>query len=208
MALCPICEKRPAKRTCPALAGLICAICCARDRMIKLECPANCEYLETARKASLEKTMHDRGRFINQQGITLKKLSRLDMQLLVVFEGLIVNVHRGHSKSLIDQDVADSLDKAIQTLETSQSGIIYTHKADSPLAQAVADSILENIEEMQKEGHMHGIPKPAQMIDLLKYLRLSINYHLQKKDDGRDYMRFVSLYYDYPEAKESLIVTP
>jgi len=43
---CVYCHARKGKRPCPALGGLICSICCGENRLTKINCPADCPYLE------------------------------------------------------------------------------------------------------------------------------------------------------------------
>ena len=47
--LCPLCGKRNARRACPALGHLICAVCCGTKRLTEIACPSDCGYLATAR---------------------------------------------------------------------------------------------------------------------------------------------------------------
>src|SRR5258708_415852 len=122
MRLCSICEKRPAKRACPALASSICPVCCARDRMIKLKCPESCEYLQSGRKTAIEKIGQERIRFIEQQGISYDQKIATSMRTMMIFEGAIVETQRMEFKSLKDQDIADGIDTAIRTLGTFESG--------------------------------------------------------------------------------------
>ena len=35
------------KRSCPALSGLICSQCCGEHRLARINCPPDCEYLDT-----------------------------------------------------------------------------------------------------------------------------------------------------------------
>ncbi len=51
---CPICEKRPAKRFCPAKGEKICAICCGREREVTIDCPPTCAHLVTAHRYEAE----------------------------------------------------------------------------------------------------------------------------------------------------------
>src|SRR5580704_7162388 len=51
---CPICERRPPKRFCPAKGEKICAICCGREREVTIDCPSGCPYLVTARRYETE----------------------------------------------------------------------------------------------------------------------------------------------------------
>ena len=47
---CAICEKRKAKRFCPAVHGRICPQCCGEQREVTLDCPSDCPYLRQARE--------------------------------------------------------------------------------------------------------------------------------------------------------------
>src|SRR6059058_5170098 len=44
---CVYCHTSKGKRTCPALGGLICSVCCGEHRLISINCPADCPYLES-----------------------------------------------------------------------------------------------------------------------------------------------------------------
>jgi hypothetical protein len=43
---CVYCHSGKGKRSCPALGGMICSACCGENRLIKINCPADCVYLE------------------------------------------------------------------------------------------------------------------------------------------------------------------
>ena len=43
---CVYCHRARGKRSCPALGSLICAPCCGENRLVKIDCPADCPYLE------------------------------------------------------------------------------------------------------------------------------------------------------------------
>ena len=51
---CPICEKRPPKRFCPAKGEKICAICCGEEREVTIDCPLDCSYLIAAHRYEAE----------------------------------------------------------------------------------------------------------------------------------------------------------
>ena len=44
MAVCLHCRQRKGKRACPALQGVICAVCCGTHRGVAIACPADCVY--------------------------------------------------------------------------------------------------------------------------------------------------------------------
>ncbi len=61
MPLCVYCSKRAGKRSCPALGGWICSICCGQHRGIAINCPISCKYLkthETYHRARLAEEFH------------------------------------------------------------------------------------------------------------------------------------------------------
>ena len=43
---CVYCHTGRGKRSCPALGGMICSACCGQHRLVKINCPADCVYLE------------------------------------------------------------------------------------------------------------------------------------------------------------------
>ena len=51
---CPICQKRPPKRFCPALGEKICPICCGKEREVTIDCPLDCSYLIAAHRYEAE----------------------------------------------------------------------------------------------------------------------------------------------------------
>ena len=42
---CSYCSRRKGKRTCPALNGSVCTLCCGQHRLTEIECPDDCVYL-------------------------------------------------------------------------------------------------------------------------------------------------------------------
>ena len=78
---CPLCEKRPTKRACPALGREICATCCATKRIVEISCPDNCRYLESAQKhpAAVVKRQVDRD--VTALMATMGRLSEQQLQL-------------------------------------------------------------------------------------------------------------------------------
>jgi hypothetical protein len=42
---CIYCHQRKGKRSCPALGGPICSLCCGQHRLAEIPCPADCVYL-------------------------------------------------------------------------------------------------------------------------------------------------------------------
>ena len=47
MSQCLYCTQRKGKRSCPALDGLICSLCCGEHRIVRVSCPNDCVYLDS-----------------------------------------------------------------------------------------------------------------------------------------------------------------
>ncbi|MGE0867524.1 MAG: DUF1841 family protein [Kofleriaceae bacterium] len=45
MATCSYCQRRKGKRSCPALGGTICSLCCGQHRLAEITCPPGCVHL-------------------------------------------------------------------------------------------------------------------------------------------------------------------
>ena len=45
---CPLCNRRRARRSCPALGKQICAVCCGTKRQVEITCPSDCSYLQSS----------------------------------------------------------------------------------------------------------------------------------------------------------------
>lgn len=78
---CPLCQKRPTKRACPALDREICPTCCATKRVVEISCPEGCRYLETTQKhpAAVVKRQIDKD--VTVLMATMGRLSEPHLQL-------------------------------------------------------------------------------------------------------------------------------
>src|SRR6185369_15705992 len=132
MPKCPRCNKRPAKRVCPALRTKICAVCCARERMIELACPSSCSYLIEARSNASEREMALRRRETASDRRDMS-LNERGLIALDAIERAIVNAQRGIGgaalRDLDDLQILGALEHTIKNRETEESVLIYEHPA-------------------------------------------------------------------------------
>src|SRR5437762_7809235 len=135
MPSCPRCNKRPARRFCPALRTKICAVCCANERMIELACPETCSYLIEARSTASQR---ERLLLKKEAASNLRDLRLPERALIAlnVIEDAVVNTQRGVTgpalRDLNDAETVAALENAIKNTETEESGLIYEHSAASP----------------------------------------------------------------------------
>jgi hypothetical protein len=149
---CVVCEHRKAKRPCPAKDSLICPQCCGEKRVLEIDCPEACEFLQAgrARESSQIRELHFR-----RNPLAPAKLERLleeFEEFLGTLEFLIAEERRS-SRDLKDEDVAAALDLVLQTLRTEQKGILYVHTS----SDLRVESLRRQLHEM-----VHSIRHPSQ----------------------------------------------
>ena len=141
MPSCPRCNKRAAKRVCPALRTKICAVCCARERMIELACPESCSYLKDARSEVAEREMKLRTKDEVFAKVAHGITPRL-VPLLLLIESVIVNSHRGIDGTamtdLKDVEILEAIENVIKNVETERSGIIFEHPSASARVETLS----------------------------------------------------------------------
>jgi len=150
--LCPLCRTRKAKRACPALNQSICAVCCGTKRLTEINCPETCSYLSTSRShppAVVQRRQEKDLRFVLP---LLAELTDQQYQLLLFFQGLVVQHAASAVPSLVDSDVAEATAALASTLETAGKGIIYQHQAASLPAQRLVTRLETAFRELAKQA--------------------------------------------------------
>ena len=150
--LCPLCRTRKAKRACPALNQSICAVCCGTKRLTEINCPETCSYLSTSRShppAVVQRRQEKDLRFVLP---LLAELTDQQYQLLLFFQGLVVQHAASAVPSLVDSDVAEATAALASTLETAGKGIIYQHQAASLPAQRLVTRLETAFRELTKQA--------------------------------------------------------
>jgi hypothetical protein len=164
---CPLCRQRKARRSCPALGQQICTICCGTKRLVEIACPADCQYLASARE-------HPPARIVRQQEDDLASIVRfmqdLDERQSRLFFVILMFLARqstgpsGYPQSsaeryitpdlqpLRDEDVADAAAALAATYETASRGVLYEHRAQSRPAERLLGELQLLLAESAKGG--------------------------------------------------------
>jgi len=214
MPACPRCNKRPAKRFCPALSTKICAVCCARERMIELACPETCSYLIEARSSASqrERLLLQKEAATNPRDLSLTERGLLALNII---EQAIVNTQRGVEgtalRDLTDEEIFAAVENAIKNAETEQSGLIYEHGAASPRIAEVSRRIREALDRMTAEIPAEARPRRSDTLKALTFTREAVKAHTRRAagdaDASRSYVRYVTLFSPWPqEATRPLIL--
>jgi hypothetical protein len=152
MATCPLCQRRSTKRACPALQRDICAVCCATKRVVEIDCPKDCRYLDNGRHhpaAAVKRQMDvDMATLLSTMG----RLSEFQLQLFFLLANVLVRHTPDGFSPLADADIADAAGSLASTLETAARGVIYEHAPAAPAATGLRRDLKTLLDEVGRGG--------------------------------------------------------
>ncbi|HXY79364.1 MAG TPA: hypothetical protein VEI08_01880 [Candidatus Bathyarchaeia archaeon] len=211
---CPICEKRPPKRFCPAKGEKICAVCCGREREVAIDCPADCPHLITAHRYEAE----------HRKPLAPEELPYRDVQVRpdFVYErwpaiaGLAATILRFQlgNKDLNDPPTSAAIEALAETYRTLGTGIYYERPPDAPLPRALYGRLAEFLQEFRKsESARAGLPalRDSDVFQLLVFLSRIARQESNGRPRSRAFLGFLRERFPLPaeETKEpSRIIIP
>ena len=145
---CPLCSARPARRSCPALARDICAVCCGTKRLVEIRCPADCPYLASSRTHPPAAVRRQQDHDLALLAPALGGFSEARQQLFL-FALTLVDRFRGEGlDAASDADAASAAAALAGTYDTASRGLIYEQRPDSIPAQRMADGIKRMFDQL------------------------------------------------------------
>lgn len=148
--VCAICNKRKAKRFCPAKAEMICPVCCGTEREVTIDCPPDCAYLIASRAYDYERREVD----WNQMPFRDEKIppsvldahERLFMQL-----SYLICECAAENPALVDSDVEAAYEALARTYQTLAKGIVYEDPPAYALRRALYDKLGAEVNKYKTE---------------------------------------------------------
>lgn len=149
--LCPICQKRKAKRFCPAKAESICSVCCGTEREVTIDCPPECPHLVASRQYDYERREVDWDKipFADTKIPPSFVIAHQDLLLMLAYK---VCLYARENPELVDEDVIAAVQSLAQTYRTRASGIIYEQTPNYRLQRELYDELKNAIADYQEEG--------------------------------------------------------
>jgi hypothetical protein len=149
---CPLCEKRPAKRACPALRQDICPVCCATKRLVEIRCTEDCRYLEAGQRhpAAIVRKQIDQD--VAQLMAAVGRLSEQQLQLFFLLQSMVLAYKPDGLARLVDSDVALAAGALAGSLETASKGVIFEEATASVVAEGLRRAWKPVIEEVTKNS--------------------------------------------------------
>ena len=203
MVSCPICNKRPAKRNCPAKGALICAICCGTEREVSIDCPSDCRYLLEARRYEAE----------HRTPVPPEEVPYADERIspdllhlhrtVVSGLGLAVLKLAGENRSLNDSDVLGSMGPLAEAHRMlSSSGLYYEKPPDDRLRAELSRALGEFLNEYRKPENQkpgQAPPRDKDVFHLLVFLMRVARHHHNGRARSRAFLDYLRAQYP-PDA--------
>jgi len=156
--LCPLCNRRKARRQCPALGQEICAVCCGTKRIVEIRCPPDCGYLSASRSHPPAVVQRQQQRDLAAFAPTLQGLTDLQSRLLLLLGTFIARHVPQDFQALRDEDIAEAAGTLAATLETAGRGVIYEHRAATQPARHLADELKHLLDEIVRGNQGAATP--------------------------------------------------
>jgi hypothetical protein len=205
---CPICEKRPPKRYCPAKGEKICAICCGREREVTIDCPTDCPHLVAAHRYEKEHrkpfapeefpyhTIEFSVDFVHEHWAVVAGLSGTILGFQV------------QNNELNDADVSTALEAMAETFRTLETGIYYERPPGAPLPRALYGQLAAFLQEFKKqEASRTGFStlKDSEIFRLLIFLLRVAKQETNGRPRSRSFLGFLRARFPLPAeaAKET-----
>ena len=148
---CPLCQRRRARRACPALGQQICPVCCGTKRLVEISCPADCSYLQSANThppAIVQRQQEKDVRFLLP---LMHDLSERQRQIMVSLQTFL-RTDRPDAPAVTDVEIEEAAKALAETYETASRGILYEHTATSLNAQRLSKELKAVIESEARGG--------------------------------------------------------
>jgi hypothetical protein len=210
---CPICDKRKAKRFCPARAETICTVCCGTEREVSIDCPSGCAYLVESRK-------HDLGRREVEWASVPFADTKIPSSFVVQHEPLIlalgyaICLNARDNPALTDTDAIAGVRALAEAYQTLSSGIYYEKPPDYAVQRGLYDALKAAIEDYrQTETRNAGIQtvRDSEIRDALIFLAQLGATRANGRPKGRAYLDLLRGQFKSDEFQKSspgLLVVP
>ncbi len=147
--VCPICQKRKAKRYCPARAENICSVCCGTEREVSIDCPSDCPYLVASREYGGERRAVDWNKVPFSEVRIPEGFATGHGELMAGLTHTLLLFARDH-RALVDSDAVAVLQALAETYRTLSSGLYYERPPDYALQRELYEALKAALEEFKK----------------------------------------------------------
>lgn len=203
--LCPICNKRKAKRWCPAHGETICSVCCGTEREVTIDCPSDCDYLKASRDYELTRLEFDPSKLPFPEVKFTNSFARNYAILLVEIDHALCLFASQH-REVVDADVFAVLQTLAETYRTQTSGLIYEKPIDYALQRSLYEELKKAIAEFREKLTRETgatILRDSEVRDSLIFLTQLCAAHTNGRPKGRAYLDLIRQQFPKDEFRKA-----
>lgn len=210
---CPICQKRKAKRFCPAQAETICTVCCGTEREVTIDCPSDCPHLVASRRFDLERREIDWAKMPFRDTKIPSSFVATHEKLLFALSYAICLEARDNPR-LVDADVGTALERLAEAYRTLASGIYYEKAPDTALPRGLYAALKAALEDFKKkEAQLTGMAstRDGEIRDTLVFLAQLGATRANGRPKGRAYVDFLRKQFmaeEFARPASNLVLLP
>jgi hypothetical protein len=198
---CPICEKRPPKRFCPAKGEKICAVCCGREREVTIDCPPDCPHLVAAHRYESEHRKPVSGEGLPYRDISVPVDFVYERWPVIGGVATTVLGFQIQNRELTDGAVFAAIEALAETYRTLGTGIYYERLPDAHLARALYGQINQFLQDFRKnDAGRTGLPalKDSDVFHLLVFLLRVGKQETNGRPRSRAFLDFLRVRFPLP----------
>ena len=190
MDLCSHCQKRKAKRSCPALGSPLCPLCCGRLREKELHCHPDCPYLSQHKSYQENRILQKKGT-LSEDVLSDERLAWLTLNIEAALKEL-----GERNPGFSDRDAVLALEYAKGRVEKGPSLIIVA-ESERPPGNAAGEALLQSLNQCRFQRKI-VLPQnlesytPEEKVKCLETAILAVKHRARGQLDGRIYLQDVS----------------
>ena len=210
---CPICEKRKAKRFCPARTETICTVCCGTEREVSIDCPSGCAYLVESRKHELDRREMD-WKTVPFSEVQVPRSSISRHELLITEFAYAICKYARENPPVTDSDVIASLKSLAESYRTLSSGIYYENPPDYVLQRGLYEALDAAVKNYKEAGSVDAgfeTPRDSEVRDILIFLAQLGATRANGRPKGRAYLDLLRGQFkpdEFQQSSPGLLVVP
>lgn len=210
---CVICDKRKAKRYCPAKRASICPVCCGEKRGVEIKCPLDCKYFVEGQKHHQQRVLKQR---LRKEGagsyVRRAELYNRNPAIFARLEKIIADSFRAN-RSIKNEDLVSALELVKNTLETEKKGLIYQHQSDNRFANEISTRILIAVTEDKDSPDISGDRVTLDYaVSVVNEFLKEAKFYAENDKNPQSYLIHILRYYPDeeagPGAGSELIIAP
>ncbi|MEQ9617936.1 MAG: hypothetical protein RIG61_02040 [Deltaproteobacteria bacterium] len=211
---CVICDKRKAKRYCPAKRASICPVCCGEKRGVEINCPPDCKYFVEGQKHHQQKVMKQR---LRREGaasyVRRAQLYNRNPAIFARIEKIIADSLRANG-SIKNEDLVSAFELVKNTLETEKKGLIYQHQSDNRFANEISTRVLITLTEDKDSPDLSQDRVTLDYaVSVVNEFLKEVKFYAENDPNPQSYLIHILRYHPDEEAAgpgggSELIITP